>query len=502
MKNILYRADCKEALDRLINDGVRVDLIYLDPPFNSSRVYNMIYSGGKGKAATHKAFHDMWSLTSQNQQMVLQFETILDDIPDISQLVKDFLKAWIAPLKNGTVEDQKMVVYLIYMTQRLALMRRILKPTGSIYFHCDPTASHYIKIIMDGIFGKKNFVNEIVWHYNTGGKGKSHFLRKHDIILWYSKGANYIFNWKECSTPRAKGTAHLKNGKDENGREYYEDYSPRKSGKKYRWYLDQGTVPMDVWIDIQALNPMAKERLGYPTQKPLALLDRIIKASCPDGGIVLDPFCGCGTALISAIQNDKKWIGIDISYDALDIVKKRIKGVAFDSRTEFEEMDGSPETLIEYAKLNPFQKQDWLIQKMGGFPNPRKSGDGGVDGDVTIHLGLDKNGEDLWGKVVYSVKTGKQCNPAMIRELKGTMQDHEAVIGVLILDKDPSDIMDMAASKAGQIKYSYSKDLPPSCFDKVQIITSGEIMSGREVSMPPTMQGVMGYRRQNQQMSF
>ncbi len=210
----------------------------------------------------------------------------------------------------------------------------------------------------------------------------------------------------------------------------------------------------------------------------------------------------CGTALVSAIQNDKKWIGIDISYDALDIIKKRIKDVAFDYSAEYDQKDGSPETLTEYERLNPYQKQDWLIQKTGGFPNPKKSGDGGVDGEVPIHLGLDKNKDDLWGKVVFSVKTGKQCNPEMIRELKGTMQDYQAVIGVLILDKDPSDNMDIVASKAGQIKYSYSRDLPPSYFDKVQIITSGEIMSGREVSMPPTMKKVMEYRRQSQQMSF
>lgn len=186
----------------------------------------------------------------------------------------------------------------------------------------------------------------------------------------------------------------------------------------------------------------------------------------------------------------------------MDIVKKRIEDVAFDTRTDFEERDGSPETLIEYAKLNPFQKQDWLIQRTGGFPNPRKSGDGGVDGDVTIHLGLDKDDNDIWGKVVYSVKTGKQCNPEMLRELKGTMQDYEAVIGILILDKDPSEKMEISASRAGEIEYSYTKDLPPHRFSKVQIITSGEIMSGRSIKIPPTMKEVMLCRGQTQQMSF
>jgi len=491
MKNVLYRADCKEALEKLINDGVRVDLIYLDPPFNSSRVYNMIYSGGKGKSATQKAFHDMWSLTSQNQQMVLQFEAILDDIPDISQFVKDFLKTWIAPLKNGTIEDQKMVIYLIYMTQRLALMKRVLKSTGSIYFHCDPTASHYVKIIMDGIFGKKNFKNEIIWAYRTGGSSKCHFSRKHDDILFYSKNKNYFFNTqKEKAYTKAKGRRPGIINYGAGHAEFFEDEKGVYNLVNLR----------DIW-EIPYINSQSKERRGYPTQKPLALLNRIIKASCPDDGIVLDPFCGCGTALISAIQNHKKWIGVDISYDALDIIKQRIKDIAFDYNVDYEQIDGSPQTLAEYERLNPYQKQDWLIQKAGGFPNPKKSGDGGVDGDVVIHLGLDKNGDDIWGKVVYSVKTGEQCNPAMIRELKGTMQDYQAAIGVLILDKDPSDNMDITASKAGQIKYSYSKE-PPSYFDKIQIITSGEIMSGREVSMPLTMKKVMAYRKQSEQMSF
>ncbi len=315
MQNILYRSDCKEALERLIDDGVRVDLIYLDPPFNSSRFYNMIYSRGKGKAATQKAFHDMWSLTSQNYQMVLQFETILDDIPDISQLVKDFLKAWIAPLKNGTIEDQKMVVYLIYMTQRLSLMRRVLKPTGSIYFHCDPTASHYIKIIMDGIFGRENFRNEIIWkrRTNTIKAISNKFSTNTDTILFYTKlKNNYFFNipYQEYEKEYLARFRY----EDENGKYRWQvmaTYSEKrledlkKDGKikisdtakypQFKQYLHdlKGRPIENIWSDIDSINAMAKERLGYPTQKPLALLDRIIKASCPDDGIILDPFCGC-----------------------------------------------------------------------------------------------------------------------------------------------------------------------------------------------------------------
>ncbi|MFM6672196.1 MAG: DNA-methyltransferase, partial [Dolichospermum sp.] len=220
-----------------------------------------------------------------------------------------------------------LLAYLVSMTLRITEIHRVLKPTGSFYLHCDPTASHYLKLILDGVFCSQRgeFQNEIIWNYNTGGKGKSRFLRKHDVILWYSKTKNYLFNRNEISIPRKIGTAHLKYGVDEDGREYYEDFSPRKSGKQYRWYLDEGLTPMDVWIDIQAINPSATERLGYPTQKPEALLERIIKASSNEDDIILDAYCGCGTTVAVAQKLNRQWIGIDITYQSISLILKRLE---------------------------------------------------------------------------------------------------------------------------------------------------------------------------------
>ena len=239
----------------------------------------------------------MWTVTTRTRQLILDFEQTIEASNDISKVVKDFLKAWITPLKDGRTHDRKMLVYLMYMTERLVLMKQVLKHTGSIYFHCDPTASHYIKIIMDGIFGRENFRNEIVWSYRTGGAGKRSFAKKHDDILFYSMTNDYFFSTQKeksytKSSSRKAGIVNYGKGKAE----FYED----KTGV-------YNVVNMrDVW-DISYINSQSKQRIGYPTQKPLEILERIIRASCPDEGVVLDPFCGCGTNTYSAILNNKRW---------------------------------------------------------------------------------------------------------------------------------------------------------------------------------------------------
>jgi site-specific DNA-methyltransferase (adenine-specific) len=478
--NLLIRSDCKEALQKLIKDGIKVDLIYLDPPFNSSRIYNLLYSKN-GITAQSKAFHDMWEINSQTQQMLFSFENLIDTM-DISNLVKNFLKVWIAPLREGNVEDKRMLVYLIYMTERLVLMKEILKDTGSLYYHCDPTASHYIKIILDGIFGREKFRNEVVWAYGSGGTSDKWYPKKHDILLFYTKSKNYYFN-------QLKEKAYLDKSKGYNNKvEWLID----NNGEEYKL-----TSIRDVW-NIPIINNNAKERLGYPTQKPVALLDRIMKASCPQGGIVLDPFCGCGTTIAGAIQNNLNWIGIDISYDAVDIMKDRIKNhLYFQGSYTF--IDGSPETKAEYDKLNAFAKQDWLITKLGGVPNRKHSGDDGVDGDLTIHLGIDDKGLDKWGRIIFSVKAHKKSSPDMLRDLLGTMVDKKADMGILILDTDPSDNMVSIAQRQGEIEYLFKKDLPPNIYYKVQIITSDEIIDAVSnkrppISIPPSLKEIKLFR--------
>ena len=248
------------------------------------------------------------------------------------------------------------------------------------------------------------------------------------------------------------------------------------------------------------LSSSSKERRGYTTQKPLALLERIVLASTEPGDLVIDPFCGCGTTVHAAEIHNRQWIGIDISGDAVDEIKDRLAELGVYDKCHYDVLEGSPDTMAEYNRLNPFEKQDWLVRRLGGLPNPKKSGDAGVDGDMTFHLGMDKESNDRWGKLVFSVKTGKQRNPAHVRELRGTMKSEGAQIGVLILDADPTDGMEKAAQKAGKFKYQLDKSMPPKQYDKVQIITAFETIEGGQVDCPPTMHEIKNYRKVQAEM--
>ena len=277
MKN-LYWADCKDVIPNLDP----VDLVYLDPPFNTGKDWG--------------AFDDSWGNIIQEGRL---------------------------PIIN--IESSSMRNYLLYMQERLKLLKNIIKATGSIYLHCDPTVSHYLKIIMDGIFGRENFRNEIVWCYPPNGKAPSTgFHRKHDVVFYYSKSNKpYFQNIYKKFTNEQIARFSIDNG----GRRY-KTYS-HPDGKSRKVYLDnlQGSPIPDWWTDVPNVNPMSKERLGYPTQKPLALLDRIIAASCPPGGVVLDPFCGSGTTLEAAQKAGRKWIGIDRSKEPIDLCKERLSHV-------------------------------------------------------------------------------------------------------------------------------------------------------------------------------
>lgn len=267
-----------------------IDLIYLDPPFNS----NANYAAPIESEAAGAKFKDTWSLSDIDVEWINLIEA---KHPALYRIL----------LATMTSNDKS---YLVYMAARLLEMHRILKPTGSIYLHCDPTMSHYLKLLMDAVFGRseENFVNEIVWHYQTGGASKRHYSRKHDVLFFYGRTRNYKFYPDRIKKKREMGALKRMQSSPHTARITTDD-----------------KLPMDVWTDIQALNPMAKERMGYPTQKPLALLERMIKASSDEGDVVLDPFCGCATACIAAELEERQWVGIDISPKAADLVKKRMK---------------------------------------------------------------------------------------------------------------------------------------------------------------------------------
>ena len=278
-----------------------VDLIYLDPPFNSKANY----AAPIGSEAAGAEFKDTWTLKDVDAAWL---DLIEAKHPALNRVIH-------AAMSNS---DKS---YLIYMAVRLLEMHRILKDTGSIYLHCDPTMSHYLKLVMDTIFGKQHFQNEIIWCYERGSRRKSQFGRKHDVIFFYSKTKNYVFDSDAVRIERRK--THMKVETDLEGRTW-QVKKDAKSGKVYRYPTDVGVLCPDWWIGIQQLNRNEKERLGYPTQKPLALLDRIIKASSNEGNVVFDPFCGCATTLVAADRLQREWIGIDISAKAAELVVERI----------------------------------------------------------------------------------------------------------------------------------------------------------------------------------
>ncbi len=303
MINTLYTNDNLFVLHGL--NSASVDLIYLDPPFNSKRTY----SAPIGTKAAGSSFKDMWTWQDVNEAYL---DKLIEKYPSLVRFIQSIDK----------IHSKGMMAYITYMTQRIIEMHRILKDTGSIYLHCDPTASHYLKIILDEVFGRKNFLNEIVWSYQGTANPKKHFKRKHDIILLYAKDEERHFFSDEGSSEEISDFSKSKFTKeDENGK--YKEIK-HKDGKIYKQYLRDIQRCKDVW-DIPIINAMSKERTGYPTQKPLALLQRIIKASSKEGDVVFDPFCGCATTCVAAQQLGRKWIGIDIEKQAAMVLIERLE---------------------------------------------------------------------------------------------------------------------------------------------------------------------------------
>ena len=535
-RNRLYRADCKTVIDDLIKQGVLVDLVYLDPPFNSNRTYSMLFQQD-GVTAQQKAYHDMWDFTDSTRQLVLDFRSELEKW-ELAKAFKDFILLWVNMLEQSSSDEKKLLNYLMYMTQRLMRLQRVLKPTGSIYMHCDPTVSHYVKVLMDGIFGFGNFRNEVVWKRMTSHNDAKRWGKIHDTILFYTMSDK--FTWTdEARVPYDQHYIATKyHWEDERGRYMDSPLQARSlsgGGYDYEWrgirdiwkfpkhrldeldanneihwpkkvggiprrktYLDlpKGVSVQDVITDIVR----KREATDYPTKKPNQLLKRIIQSSTREGDIVLDPFCGCGTAIEIAHQLKRRWIGIDISGPAIDEIENRLGKHGQYQETHYDLVEGSPQTMAEYNRLNAYEKQDWLIRRVNGLPNPRKSGDGGVDGDMDIHLGLDKGGRDQWGRVIFSVKTGKQRKPEHVRELIGTMKNEGADIGILILDVEPTEKMEAAAKKPRSLRYQQRLDMPPKEYDRVQILTAYEIIEGANIDCPPTMQTVKQFRKSQLEM--
>ena len=438
MKNRLCYGDCLEVMREHIGDE-SVNLIYLDPPFNSKRIYNAFIGGGRGKSVQFEAFNDTWRWS----EAAADFHEVAQDL----RLASTF-----EGLRKILGEGAELA-YLSYLANRLRQCWRVLKPTGSIYLHCDPTMSHYLKVVMDGLFGKENFRNEIVWHYSGWNKRlKSHIERRHDILFFYSKTKAARFNYPTRpweSRHEYVKVRRQKVRKDDDGREYV--LSDAGGGKRVKRYLDEAMeygVPLDDVWDIPKLNNSDAEKTGYPTQKPVVLLERIIKASSNEGDVVLDPFCGCGTTVEAAERQQRRWIGIDICHRAYEIIEKRLK-----SRLNFVDIDfvGMPRTLEsarDLARRNKFTFETWAASLVDGVEaNKSQRGDKGIDGRGRLAVA---RGEFI--DLVSQVKGGHTA-PGDIQAFNGARQQAEADMGIFTCfgDRVTPRMRDTAAS-TGQFR--------------------------------------------------
>jgi site-specific DNA-methyltransferase (adenine-specific) len=462
--NVLYYGDNLEILRKYITDN-SIDLIYLDPPFSSKKDYNIIFREPTDKLpeAQIKAFEDTWHWDRAAEDTFQ--DIVLHGSPKVAKLIDAMCEG---------IGRNDVMAYLVMMSIRLLELCRVLKDSGSLYLHCDPTASHYLKLVLDQVFGAKNFLNEIVWCYDTGGRSTTSFPRKHEIILRYGRSEDAAFYYDNVALPRDPSTMHEVILTDEHGRKYQRNI---KGGKEYRYYLDKGVLPNDWWADIPALNPAAKERQGYPTQKPLALLERIILASSNEGDIVLDPFCGCGTALVAAQKLNRRWVGIDITHLAINVMRKRLQdsfpGIQF-------EVIGEPKDFASacaLAQQNRYQFQWWALSLVSAKPlgEKRKGADKGIDGVIDF---MDDHG-DKARRAVVQVKSG-HVSVKDIRELKG-IADRNAM-GIFITLALPTREMQKETVAAGYYHSPlYNRDYP-----KIQILTIEELLQGKKVDMPPT----------------
>lgn len=520
-KNKLWFGDNLEVLrdrDNFPNDFV--DLIYLDPPFNSNANYNMLFKESTGEIshAQIEAFEDTWQWIPGQTDAVYKELTRDPDYPDLGNLIEAFEKF---------LGRNALMAYLVMMAIRLKELHRVLKPTGSLYLHCDPTASHYIKLILDAVFGVMNYQNEITWKRKSGSANPSNkYGCMTDIIFLYTKSNNYYFQ-----TEYTKTTDEVVKYIDErfvfelDNRKYmtspiernealgvrpnliyeYKGYTPRlgwmvskdklvemdnqqklhwnKQGKpNRRVFLDEykGQPINNLWLDIPFVNPMAKERLGYATQKPEALLERIIKASSNEGDLILDPFCGCGTTIAVAERLKRRWIGIDITWLSVDLMERRLKDT-FKSELAPYTVEGAPKDVASAINLgdrDKYQFQWWAVTMIGARPyqGKKKGSDTGIDGVMYFEDDL-KTGKQE--KIMVQVKAGKHVSSPHIRDLIGVLDREKAAIGVYISIEKPTKDMVDEARKAGVFESITGKMYP-----RIQMLTIEEIMNGKQPDYP------------------
>jgi len=538
--NHLYYGDNLTRMQQMAKHSV--DLIYLDPPFNSKQSYNLIYKNLTGKPVPDQAdaFCDTWEMDAEKEELAKKMPVLMREY-DVPDYYVEFWRLWINALRHT---QPHLLAYLIYMVQRMLHMKSILRPTGSIYLHCDPTASHYIKVMMDGIFGHKNFRNEIVWR-RTGAHGRAkRWGPIHDTLLFYTVSDSYTWN-RVLESYEEEYLEKAYRNEDEHGKyqpisltgprtrtgssgQPWRDVDPTTGGRHWElppdralpdWFehpdnypnmtcqerldvLDEatliywpprGSVPrfkryasiaggnpvQDIISDIRPVGSHAGERLGYPTQKPVALLKRIIEASSNPGDVVFDPFCGCGTTIYAAHETHRKWIGCDIAILSIKLVREILAEryrLVEDQHFDVNGIPVSVEQAVELFKHNPFQFEHWLVERIGGFPT-KKTGDKGIDGRMYFET------QHGLRQMVLSVKGGK-VRPTDVRDLVGVLSgENDTEMAGFLSIQEPSKAMKEAAAKAGQ--YTYNE----VTYDRVQFLTVKQILEEKREFHTPTKMG-------------
>lgn len=524
--NRLYYGDNLDVLRRHVEDE-SADLVYLDPPFNSNANYNVLFAEHGTKAAAQiQAFEDTWTW---DENAARAYQDVVEQGGRVSQAMQAF---------RTFLGESDMLAYLAMMAPRLVELRRVLKPTGTLYLHCDPTAGHYLKLLLDATFGPALFINEVAWkRTHSHGDSKRNFGSVFDSLLVYAKSDDYKWNsqkrplsdehiaakftnkdpdgrrWQSVTlrSPNPRPNLHYPY-QASNGVTYHPHVNgwscdiermrtydrenrlqfPRKADGQLRlkMYLDEskGMHLQNLWDDIFPINSQAQERLGYPTQKPEALLERIIKGSTNEGDTVLDPFCGCGTTIAAAQKLNRRWIGIDITHLAIGLIKHRLRDSYGETISDTYEVVGEPVDVsgaTDLAISDPYQFQWWALGLVGARPAEGKKGaDKGIDGRIYFHEG--ETGKTK--QIVLSVKAGKLHAP-YVRDLRGVLDREKAEIGVLLTLEEPTKAMRTEAASAGFYASPWGQH------PRLQIVTVGELLAGKRLDIPPMRQTSVTYKR-------
>lgn len=510
--NQLFYGDNLPVLRKLADQSVH--LVYLDPPFNSNRSYSVIFGKQTDDASAQiQAFDDTWHWTPETERLYN------DILMYTSNEVADAITAF-----RTLLGENDAMAYLVMMAPRLVELYRVLKSDGLLYLHCDPTMSHYLKVLLDSIFGADHFVNEIIWKRTSAHNRTVRFGPVHDVILSYAKGSSWTWNAQYMPYTQEDLDANYRNV-DASGRRYsHEKLTASNPGSRYEWkgvwpsgsqywgvsletmrkldaegkiyytrngvprkinYADEmpGKVAQDVWTDIPPISSQAAERLGYPTQKPLALMERIIQSSSNPGDVVLDPFCGCGTTVDAAEKLGRAWVGIDITYISIDLIIKRLMAAHGQSVMDFVEIDGIPFDMQSAQRLfekSPFDFERWAVSLIHAQPNEKQVGDRGIDGVRRFIIN-----NRTTGKVLVSVKGGKNIGPAMTRDLAGTVHNaRDAQLGVLItlndtLSKETQRVLDTAGY--------WTHPANGQSFPALQHISVRQLMAGERPDLPTAL---------------